>query len=216
MFGELLRSVPGLVHTAAEINPHVIIPTLPQTSADLVCDPSRVAASGEGLRVLQTELGLDLGRPGAGAAAADDVAWRLTVQWPAEPIDADAVGGWVRRAQEDVGGRSPHASFLSVLRQARRHHPSINPLAYDLDADAVIRAFPDAKPPVPPPQVPVIEMAPFVVPRPWAQATDEHLARLPVVLVTPRNAFRLPLLQAAFPNAEVRVIHLVLATRPLP
>jgi len=34
------------------------------------------------------------------------------------------------------------------------------------------------------------------------------LANSPVLAVTPRNAFRIPLLQAAFPNASVRVIHL--------
>ena len=209
-FGELLRAVPGVVSTSAEINPHVTIPALPDPSADLVADPSPVAGTGQGLHVLRHELALDLGRPGAGPAHADHVAWRLTAQWTTEPIDPDAVGAWVREAVADVGrdaGRD--AIFLAVLARAARAHPTIEPLAYDLDAAAVAERFPGAVPPVGPPRPPVVEMRPFVVPRPWVPVPDADLRDRAVVLTTPRNAFRLPLLQAAFPNADVHVVHLV-------
>jgi hypothetical protein len=209
LFGEVLRGLPGLLHTSAEINPHFVIPTLDRFHVDLLADPAPVVAREPGLRILQTELGLDIGRPGVGAAEADHVAWRLMMQWPHEPIDPDAVKRWVAEAVMQVGDASREKTFLAVLQRARHTHPSLNPLAYDLDDRAVARWFPEATPPVPPPLIPVVEMAPFIVPRAWISASDADLAELPVVLVTPRNAFRVPLLCAAFPNAEVRVIHLV-------
>ena len=209
LFGELLRNVPDLIHTSAEINPHVVIPILDGFSADLVADPSPVEDNGPGLRVLQAELGLDLGRPGTGAAGSDRVAWRLTMQWPTEPIDPDVVRHWVAEARAEVGDASRELTFLAVLKRACCRHPSINPLAYDVDPNLVRSRFPEQKPPSPPPAIPVVEMAPFIIPRAWESATVMELMDTPVVVVTPRNALRLPLLQAAFPNADVRVIHLV-------
>ncbi len=126
----------------------------------------------------------------------------------ARAIDPDAVKRWVAEATAEVGDASRETTFLAVLQRARRAHPSLDPLAYDMDDGAVACRFPDMMPLVPPPPTRVVEMLPFVVPRAWTPASGAELAELPVMLVTPRNAFRLPLLCTVFPNAEIRVVHL--------
>jgi hypothetical protein len=51
-------------------------------------------------------------------------------------------------------------------------------------------------------------MAPYRLFRPWRPATGDELARRPLVLVTPRNAYRLDHLAGLFPGARLRVVHL--------
>lgn len=212
LFGELLRRSPAVVAFSAEINPHVVIPTIGTGGCDVVADPERFAGAGEGLRVLRQELGADLGRPATDVDAAEfarHVAWRLTMQWPNESIDLDHVSAWV--ADVVATGVSPAARedfLLALLARVRTAHPAVNPYRYDIADDAVAAAFPRLAAPAGPPAEPVVEMAPFVLPRPWRHATAAEAASAPVVSTTPRNAFRLPLLARAFPNARLRVVHL--------
>ena len=215
MFGELLRRSPDLLTFSAEINPHVTIPTLGSDgSCDVVADPAPWAGHGEGLDVLRDELGNDIGRPAAvvdPAAFADHVAWRLTMQWPSESVDPDRVAEWVRAAMEQPGADPVHDRrefLLRVLPTVIAAHPCVNPYRYDLDDDVVRHAFPDCPVPQGPTTEPVVEMAPFVLPRVWRRATATEAAATTVVVTTPRNAFRLPLLAATFPNARLRVVHL--------
>lgn len=205
LFGELLRRSRDLVTTSAEINPHLTIPVLGQ-GVHLLADPSPVCAAGEGRRIAQAELSLDLGRDTDAVGRdvfADHVAWRLTMQWPQEPIDPDLVATWVARACRDTSSRE---GFLRlVLRSALPTYPSLQPRRYDVVAGTPSDG-PDGDGP---PEGPVIEMTPFVAPRPWAPATVDDVRTKPTVLSTPRNAFRLPLLRSLFPNARLRVVHLI-------
>lgn len=204
LFGNILRRSSDLVTTSAEINPHLTIPVL-GLGLDLLTDPSPVCAVGDGRRVAQEELSLDLGHAANQVPPkilADHVAWRLTMQWPSEPIDPDRVGRWL--ADADVASGSRQELLETVLARARPAYPSVDPHRYDTSVgslDAVPR--PDG-----PPAEPVIEMTPFVAPRPWAPATVDDVRTSPTVLSTPRNAFRLPLLRSLFPNARLRVVHL--------
>ena len=182
LFGALLRRVPRLLHLSAEINPHFALAGL--------------ADAGQS-DILAEEIALDLGSPG-GELDPLAVAWRLTAQWPDEPIDPLSVAQWVREDGDPV----------AVLAKARDAHPSINPWYYDLPADVVRSRFPDAPPPGGPPSPKLVEMPPFVLAAPWQPATAEQLDAWPVVLTTPRNSFRLAFLHALFPQARLRVIHL--------
>ena len=65
----------------------------------------------------------------------------------------------------------------------------------------------DEEPDGPPGEV-IIEMPPFLAPRPWHHATVDDLRTKPLVLCTPRNAFRLDAIVDTFPNARLRVLHL--------
>ena len=199
--------------SSAEINPHVVIPTLGAGGGcDLVADPEPVAGSGDGLRVLREELGADLGRPEPAvdpAAFARHVAWRLTMQWPTEAVDPARVGTWVEEVLAGGVAAGEREKFmLALLPHVMGAHSTVNPYRYDLPPGAVAAAFPQVAVPKGPPAEPVVEMAPFVLPRPWRPATPAEVASAPVVSTTPRNAFRLPLLARAFPNARLRVVHL--------
>ena len=211
MFAELLRRSPDLLTYSAEINPHVTITTLGSGGGcGVLADPTPHAGTEAGMAVLRSELGNDLGMPAARietAALARHVAWRLTMQWPQEPIDPATVHALLDN--NDAGPRGwTNAAFLDLLARLTAMYPSINPYRYDIDSAEVARRFPHHVPPVGPPAEPVVEMAPFVVPRAWQVADASDAARLPVVTTTPRNAFRLPLLAQTFPNARSRVIHL--------
>ena len=211
MFAELLRSSPDLLTFSAEINPHVTITTLGSGGGcDVVEDPTPYAGTDAGLDVLRTELGNDLGRPAAQIdtpSLARHIAWRLTMQWPHEPIEPATV-----RAALDDREEAPWdwttEHFLDLLAGLSSAYPSTNPYRYDIDAGEVAHRFPHQLRPVGPPAEPVVEMAPFVVPRAWQVADASEAARRPVVTTTPRNAFRLHLLARTFPNARLRVIHL--------
>lgn len=215
LFGELLRGHPGLLGFSAELNPHVTIPTLGHDGGcDLVADPSPVAGSADGLPVLRHELGGDLGRADPTvltddvAGFADHVAWRLTMQWPAEPIDPDAVADDVDRTLADITHFDRTAFLLALLGNVRHRHANVDPYRYDVSPEVVAGRFPDVDPPAGPSAEPIVEMAPFVAPRPWRAASGNELGTAPVIATTPRNAFRLRLLAAAFPQASVRVVHL--------
>lgn len=216
VFGEILRRSPDLLTFSAEINPHVTIPTLGSSGGcDVVADPAPFA-TGAGLDVLRAEFANDLGRP-AEAVVFDDfvrhVAWRLTMQWPAEPIDPVAVAGWVDEVLASEPQADPlrdRAGFvLSLLGRMTVAHPSVDAYRYDIADERVAHRFPAAAVPAGPTAEPVVEMAPFVLPRAWRVASRSEAAATTVVATTPRNAFRLPLLMRAFPNATVRVLHLV-------
>jgi hypothetical protein len=134
------------------------------------------------------------------------------MQWPAEPVDPDRVAGWVHDALRPAGdvaaAPDPQTFLLRLLPTVMDAHPSVNPYRYDLPPAAVAEHFPDVPRPDGPTAEPIVEMAPFVPPKAWEQATPAQAAATPVIATTPRNAFRLPLLATIFPNARLRVIHL--------
>ena len=213
LFGELLRRSPDLLTFSAEVNPHFAIPTLAhRRGCASVLDPAE-ALAGDGLRVLQAELGVDLGSPADhpdATALAAHTAWRLTMQWPAEAIDPRQVEDWTHAALAQQAGTFDRVRFLfDVLSQARRHHPALDPYRYDIPDQDVATRFPSQAVPSGPTAEPVVEMTPFVLPRPWRVATFSEAASHPVVVTTPRNSFRLRLLAAAFPQARISVVHLV-------
>ena len=216
LFGELLRQSPDLLTFSAEINPHVTIPVL-GAGPDLVADPTPACLAGQGRSIVERELILDLGRSAPVtddadiAALADHTAWRLTMQWPQEEVDPARVHTWTRaalHALEDQGAWKPGSVvpreelLLSLLPRAVREHPGIDARRYDLPRRA------GGAPPAGPHAPVLVEMAPFVLPRSWQRATVQQLRSMPVVVTTPRNASRLPLLRALFPNARMRVLHL--------
>lgn len=210
LFGEILRRCGELLHLRAEVNPLFVVAGL---------------AGGGDAAVLAEELAAEMGNPApmVGEAETEDlalaVAWRLTAQWPTVDIDADQACRWARdAARTSFGEGFDHRAepaparvlefHLQVLEAARRRHPAVNPYYYDLPSELVHRRFPDASPPDGPPAERLIEMPPFVLVRPWRRPDRDALASRPLVLSTPRNAFRLGFLRSLFPTARFRVVHL--------
>ncbi|MFA9430700.1 sulfotransferase [Egicoccus sp. AB-alg2] len=214
LLGELLRRSPELVTTSAETNPQFVVPVLGR-GPDLLADPSPVCAAGAGREVVRSELSLDLGAAAPPTAPpsghdlevfADHVAWRLTMQWPREPIDPEHVRAVV--ADLGVPEQVDAAWFGRLLSVLRTSYPSLDARRYDLPAEQLPEGAVPADEEAPAAE-PIVEMAPFVLPRRWRAATPAEVRTRPVVLVTPRNAFRLPLLASLFPAARLRVVHLV-------
>lgn len=184
----LLRRCPGLVTLPAEVNPLVVIAQLGEPE-------------GRGA-VLAEEVALQLGAPAERAdpeTVALDAEWRLATQWPAVTPDPSEVASTVDAAL--AAGADPDGLTRALLDDLRRRGHAVDPARYDL---------PGAPPAPPgPPEQPVVEMTPFVPVPVWRRVTADELARLPVVLVTPRLSWRLPAVRALFPHARVRVLHLV-------
>ncbi|MDP9386640.1 MAG: sulfotransferase [Actinomycetota bacterium] len=199
LFGEILRRCDALLHLRAEVNPLFVVAGLGGGDAGVLAD----------------ELAGEVGNPSPtlGEEELDDlalaVAWRLTAQWPELDIDPDDACRWTYEAAAGPGERvDAREVHLRVLEQARMHHPGVNPYYYDLPADLVAARFPDAAPPFGPPGEQLVEMPPFVLVRPWRRPDQAALEAKPLVLSTPRNAFRLPFLRSLFPAARFRVVHL--------
>jgi hypothetical protein len=199
LFAELLRRSEGLLHLRAELNPLFVVAGL----------------AGDDRDVLATELAAEVGTPAArvGEAELEDlaltVAWRLTAQWPALGIDPDDAVAWVRDAVHRLGPHADHVELhLDVLAAARERLPEVRPAYYDLPAGLVAERFPGSPAPAGPPGARLVEMPPFVLVRPWRRPQPAEVGERPLILSTPRNAFRLPFLRSLFPAARFRVLHL--------
>lgn len=183
MLGELLRRSEGLLALPGEMNPYAAV----------------AHVDGGGQRVLAAELAREIGRPstswGAGPEFLAGVWWRLTAQWPGQDISMADVEAAARRA-----GLSDSGSTTALVSALREAHPAIDPGRYD---DVAATPATDL-----PPLGSVVEMAPYVGFRPWRLATERELETRPLVVATPRNSYRLDLLRALFPAADVRVLHL--------
>lgn len=218
VFAELLRQSADLLHCRAEANPCLRLGGLgfPEsaTGSDAL-DASHVPAADSFCRLLRADVGQPTTRFDGEADRrrfAVDLWARLQLQWPWLVFDCDEVATWAVDALAEhplPQGRDEAVAFhLSVLKRARARHPAVNPFYYDLPPHAVRAAFPDVVPPEGPPGPVVLEEPPFLAIGPWRPATEEQLARLPLVLKTPSDAYRLPFLRRLFPSARFRVLHL--------
>ncbi|MFL6139290.1 MAG: sulfotransferase [Frankiaceae bacterium] len=206
LLAELLRRVPGLVTLPGELNAHVAIAR---------------GARHDRARVLLDEIAREAGAPAEGVppSGRDELVtacrWRLLAQWPDVDVDATRLAGWVDDALAGTGGdrreawADDGAAFtVALLAAVRAEHPQVDPWRYDLPAELVARCFPGLPRPAGPPSLPVIEMAPYRLFRPWLAAGEELATGGRLVLVTPRNCYRLDHLAALLPHARLRVLHL--------
>ena len=223
ILAEILRRTPQLLHFRAEVNPFFVLHDRAWPASGARSDALDATHAVE-LDALSAELAWDCGTAEdtlPDVASEDrfavDLAARLTLQWPAIDVSLSAVRAALAdtlahlRANEGwAPGDFPdaqvfHAGFLARLR---RVYPAINPYYYDLDRALVARFDPGAPLPSGPPSGWLVEEPPFVCAVPWRRASAESLTTRPLLVKTPSNAYRLPFLQALFPNAHVRVLHL--------
>lgn len=219
MLVELLRRSPALLHLRGELNPFLRLVGLsfPHSGDSDALDEGHWRSLSPALReVLDRELALDAGRPCDAIEDEEafvlDAAWRFATQWPEVDLDLDA---WTARARHVLARiRSGERAFdpvrfqLEMVRALRWTGHAVSPWHYDLPGSLVRREFPEV-PEGCTPGAAVIEEPPFVLPRPWRRAERRDLESRALVIKTPSNAYRLGFLRALFPNARVRVIHLV-------
>jgi hypothetical protein len=151
------------------------------------------------------ELAREIGRPAADDghdidvdALSNDICWRLTAQWPELTLPVGRMRSAVVDAVRHADTLNPRALTTSVAEAFEPH--GVRLAAYDVGAhaDSAARI----------PVMPVVEMTPYIGLRAWRHATTADLATKPLVIATPRNAFRLPWLTEILRPARVRVLHL--------
>lgn len=208
VFAEALRRLPGTLHLRAEVNPFLRLAGFGWPDSGEDSDALGPASRGDA-ESFARQLSWDIGQPATAQPDFErDLVWRLRVQWPDIPLDDTALLELVRRTPgnpaDDLTG-----FHVRLLTRLRSRCADIDPLAYDLDRGAVAAAFPEAGPPEGPPGPEVIEEPPFVAIGPWLRATADQLAQMPLVVKAPSNAYRLAWFRTMFPNARIRLLHLV-------
>lgn len=217
IFAEVLRKSAGMVHLRAEINPALRLHGIDPPESDALPRDTPIPAG------LSQSIGVDCGNPTDrldGAVAVRQftaqIAERLSLQWPTEAFDVallradvDRVLAALQREDGWLEGefRDPQPFHARLLARVRARHPAVHPGAYDIDRRLLAKTCPDAVDVPFSPRM-LIEEPPFVLTTPWIPATAEALARRPLIIKTPSNAYRIPWLRRLFPNATVRVLHL--------
>jgi hypothetical protein len=224
---ELLRDSPDIRCLRGEINPFLRLTHLDARGSGTGSDALNVShCHGAPARILERELAIEAGSPAMRfepghddiTLFAQDVCWRLMMQWPDTEIVPERVHSWIidtfAELQAEHGWqpgefRDEQLFHACFLRRVHSAIPHINPYYYDLDASLVRRMFPDANVPAGPPSDTIIEEPPFILLRPWRRCSERDLATCPLVLKTPSNAYRLDFLRALFPTARFRILHLM-------
>jgi hypothetical protein len=182
----------------------------------LNADHSATAQADALAKLLAVETGYPA-RPGDENAVvdfSDMVARRLQWQWPGQELDLERVHREVKEVLNDLGGDvwtslARKRFWLRLLQRLRKRIGEFNPYYYDIPPEDIRRSVPAAVVPAGPPGADVIEVPPFILSRPWHVATPQETASKPLLIKAPSNAYRLPFWRAYFPNARVRILHLV-------
>jgi hypothetical protein len=223
LVAEILRRSASYLHISGEINPFLRMAGLvwPRSGTDsdaLVFESAAPAA----LARLRAELAREIRiaqRESELAFLEDDflerLHRRLSMQWPLESISFDVV----REAAEYSVRRLPLDSsaadscvmhfHLKFLLHLRRHVPAVNPYYYDVDRTLLQGIAPEIAVPRGAPSPMIIEEPPFVLIAPSRRPRADDLAERTLVIKTPSNAYRLDFIRKLFPNARLRILHLM-------
>jgi Sulfotransferase family len=222
MLAETLRHSTDLLSLSAEMNPFLRMVGLGFPDSGSASD--RLDARHLDLldasahEVLSGELARDVGYPAAAMSAVEfaaNTAWRLAVQWPHLSLDPHMCMNLtldvIRRIHRGRGCGSaeiPDAEhvFIQLLAVLRRQGMPVSSGLYDLPTSKA--GHPSAETTDAALGECLLEEPPFVVPRLWRRADPAEVANKALVIKTPSNVYRFGLLQALFPNARLRVVHL--------
>ncbi|MET0415109.1 MAG: hypothetical protein ABW022_03700 [Actinoplanes sp.] len=221
---ELLRGCPSLLHLPGETPPLLAMAGLDPLNRT-GCEELGAADADAFAAALDREFAQEVGTPAEECDLLELAAWlrrRLAMQWPGETFEAAEVQDYVARAAATAAPPRRSADFgelasfhLEFLAAVRTEHPVVDPYYYDLDDDLVAARFPG----LPVPQAPhhptrLVEVAPFLIARPWRRADPAGLASRTLVIKAPGCSYQIPFFQALFRQARVRVVHLTRAPEP--
>lgn len=230
IFTEILRQSQELIHFTGEINPMLAIAGLTYPASGRPDDSLDAADAGpanrQKLALLERQMALEVGVNAPHPLATTelrqrfraDLLFRVTIQWPEIDLDQGFVYDCIEQTFAELGrvhGWQPgefndpplfHILFLARLRQ---RYPGINPHYYDLAPELIKHYCPEAEIDHAPPAASLIEEPPFVLIAPRHPVSIEMLAQRPLIIKTPSNVYRLAFLQALFPAARFRILHLV-------
>ncbi len=145
---------------------------------------------------------------------ADRLLLRFALQWTEVPFDAEVLRRCIDGALDAHGARHPlfdtEEFYLDLLERVVAAYPAVNPFYYDLGTDRVALRFPFTEIPVGPPNaLCTMEEPPFILQPPHRTATPADLSDRILLLKSTVDCYRMNLIERLFPEAEIRVIHLV-------
>jgi len=118
--------------------------------------------------------------------------------------DLTAEQGWERGEFRDA-----QAFHVAFLRRLSADHSGIDPLYYDWSLTSLKRYWADWPVPHGPPGDVLVEMPPFLLIWPRRPVTVTEVDRLPLLLKTSSDAYRLDFIRRLFPHADMRIVHLI-------
>ena len=100
--------------------------------------------------------------------------------------------------------------YLCLLEEICLVYPRINPFYYDISTEKVAAHFPSLKIPSGPPNDNFnIEEPPFILLAPGKKADPDDLKNKTLLLKSTVDSYRMNLIEKIFPDADIRIIHLV-------
>ena len=144
----------------------------------------------------------------------DHLVLRFLIQWTDVDIDIPALKTIIHKVFEAFAKR--HVKFvvdefyLSLLEEVNTVYPKVDPFYYDISTEKVALRFPFLDiPSCPPNDYFNIEEPPFILQTPGLNADAADLAENILLLKSTVDGYRMNLIEKIFPNANIRIIHLV-------
>jgi hypothetical protein len=144
----------------------------------------------------------------------DDLMLRFLLQWTDIDVHEDELRKIITASFETYADVNPVFNtedfYLELLERLSNRWPQINPFYYDIGTDRTALRFPSVDiPSAPPVSRFTIEEPPFVLLHPAKRAETGDLHRSTLLLKSTVDCYRMNLLEKLFPNAGIKVIHLV-------
>jgi len=145
---------------------------------------------------------------------ADHLILRFVLQWTDIDFDIPAFRLAVYKSFERYATNHKDfvvdEFFLDMLKEVCVLYPQINPYYYDISAAKVALHFPHlVMPQGPPNKYFNIEEPPFILQTPGTKAAPEDLQNKILLLKSTVDCYRMNLIEKIFPEADIRIIHLV-------
>lgn len=144
----------------------------------------------------------------------EDLMLRFFLQWTDVALDVAALRNCITQVYERyMSGQSRFVTedfYLELLERLVDMWPEINPFYYDIGTDKVALRFPSLEIPIGPPTLGfTIEEPPFVLLKPRRRPSCADLSDKTLLLKSTVDCYRMNLLDKLFPNADIRIIHLI-------
>jgi len=143
-----------------------------------------------------------------------DLMLRLSLQWTGAEFDPSVLRSCIKQVFDRYAQENPFFDteefYLLMLERLHATWPGINPFYYDIGTDRVALRFPHIEVPLGPPSPSfLLEEPPFILLPPRRRPSPADLADKTLLLKSTVDCYRMNLIERLFPEADIRIIHLV-------
>jgi hypothetical protein len=143
----------------------------------------------------------------------DDLMLRLSLQWTDMELEPETlracIAGAFGRYESKHDLFCTEDFYLEMLESLCTLSPRINPFYYDIGTDKVALRFPFIDIPTGPPTSFTVEEPPFILLPPRLRPSQADLGEKLLLLKSTVDCYRMNLVEKLFPEADIRIIHLV-------